>query len=386
MLCHSYRLKCLFFLLLFAAISSAANQTLGDIYPLLANLGPNPPGGLRPSLGGRNVAWCCNLAVNQSLEVQNGSLAFVPGQTFIHGDLATLQRFGYPCTRSYTPGKPLDKAQVWVDWNWCSSNCPGWQLTKSTDLGEWARPFVSFIAPSAVFAVNIPRRRRIQVPPWLLFRNLGSFYAVLALLIKVPLASIVVTLDIVLWLLILITLSGPMCLSGLYEALLDWRVLHYLDRRVKVNSMSLRERTHLLLVVLLGNLDLQPAWDDCERIIAPLSNESLRRKSTGTTPILPQTQTAPPTLAVPDLVSAHTSTLNSQSSTPLASTSTSVADQTSAGTILHDVNSVKSKLKSMLESQVGFGSAVGAAIVFYSASFIYSVVESQSLFGSRYVL
>jgi hypothetical protein len=368
------------FLVLFMSRSIYAKtySTLGDVYPALANLSSKPPTTLSPHLGGRSGPWCCKLALNQSLEIVNGSLAFVPGQTFIRGDLRSLEEFGNPCTRSYTPGKPLDQPQVLVNYDWCVHNCPGWGLTQSDDLSEWARPLISFIAPSAVFSVNIPRRRKIQVPKWLLIWNVSSIASALAILIKVPVASFLVTFDAIVWLLVVITLAGPMIVSGLYEAMLDMRILRYLDERIKVNSMSVRERAHLLLVVLLGNLDMHSAWSDSERLVAPLHNQSFRRKSTGILtngqpPISPTTTNGLRTL------SSNTTTNGVRAgSLPSLMTTQPPSDDV--------VNSIKGRLRGMMESQTGFGTAVGAAIVFYSAAFIYAVVEAKSLYGSRSAL
>jgi hypothetical protein len=361
----------------FPSFIHAFYKTLGDVYPALANLSSKPPTNLSPHLGGRSGSWCCKLAMNQSIQIENGKLAFVPGQTFIRGDIQALEKFGNPCTRSYTPGNTLDQPQVMVNYDWCSSNCPGWGLTQSTDLNVWARPLISFIAPSAVFSVNIPRRRKIQVPSWLLSRNVGSITSVLAILIKVPLASFIVTFDAILWLLVVFTLSGPMILSGLYEAMLDVRILRYLDYHVNINSMSVRQRAHLLLVVLLGNLDIQSAWGDSERLVGPLENESPRGKSPGLStngqPLISHTTTH--SIHRLDNSSIGTGTLDS--SHQILTTTQLPSD--------HVVNSVKSKMRGMMESQTGFGTAVGAAIVFYSAAFIYAMVEAKSLYGSRLV-
>ncbi|PVH82388.1 hypothetical protein DL98DRAFT_653147 [Cadophora sp. DSE1049] len=74
-------------------------------------------------------------------------------------------------------------------------------------------------------------------------------------------AAFIVTVDIVVWQAIVFSIAGPMLVSGIYEALLDNRILNYLESWVQTNALTIQERAHLLFVVLLGNLDFAPAWD-----------------------------------------------------------------------------------------------------------------------------
>jgi hypothetical protein len=47
------------------------------------------------------------------------------------------------------------------------------------------------------------------------------------------------------------------------------------------------------------------------------------------------------------------------------------------------VRDVKTRLKSMLACQYSFGSTIGAPVVFYIGSFIYTVLEIRSLLGDN---
>ncbi|KAH8592062.1 hypothetical protein B0O99DRAFT_690120 [Bisporella sp. PMI_857] len=365
------------------SIPKPTNYTsVADAFPQLLDLAAKRPK-KNPKLGGRSGAYCCMLAVNESLQIQNGKLTFTPGQTVLRGNISTLEKFGFPCDRIYKDGSELDQPQVMITYDWCSEKCPGWQISVSKDLGQWARPMINFIAPSAVFVLSIPRRRQIKIPQQLLKRSMGSLSSTLALFLKIPLSSLIITADTIVWLLVVFTMSGPMVISGFYEAMLDKKILSFLNRRVRINSMSVRERAHLLFVVLLGNLDVNPAWDDCLGVIASLSTESPRRKSSGAgavslfsikqaTRVAGETQTRSSSVPNGDSQIGPVNTQSQAQSTPASEPTPSS----------QDISTVKSKIKSMMETQTGFGAAVGAAIVFYLASFCYAVVESQSLFGT----
>lgn len=54
---------------------------------------------------------------------------------------------------------------------------------------------------------------------------------ILAFFYEVPLAAITVTFDLVIWIMMVLTLSGTMLLSGIYEALLDMRLSKYLKSK-----------------------------------------------------------------------------------------------------------------------------------------------------------
>lgn len=73
-------------------------------------------------------------------------------------------------------------------------------------------------------------------------------------------AVAIVTVDTIVWLSICFALAGPMMLSGLYEALLDNRVIEFVREKTHNRNLTLDMRCRLLMVVLIGNLD--PAVDD----------------------------------------------------------------------------------------------------------------------------
>lgn len=69
-------------------------------------------------------------------------------------------------------------------------------------------------------------------------------------------AGIIVVLDTIIWLSMCFALAGPMILGGLYEALLDNRIVDFVYEKRRNGKMTLDMRCRLLMLVLIGNLDL----------------------------------------------------------------------------------------------------------------------------------
>jgi len=42
----------------------------------------------------------------------------------------------------------------------------GWQLSHRGNLTQWIGPLVGFILPCLAFCLNIPRKRKLSIPPW----------------------------------------------------------------------------------------------------------------------------------------------------------------------------------------------------------------------------
>ncbi|KAF2476029.1 uncharacterized protein BDR25DRAFT_379698 [Lindgomyces ingoldianus] len=300
-------------------------QSLGDIFNnQLAHLEQAKPT-KNPYLGGQNFGYCCRLAVNESLEIIDGQLQFKPGQIHLSGNISTFLQYQFPCGASYN-GSQGQPRQVWVTWRWCNKNCPGWEISKPERYSFWIQPLVAFIIPSVVFCLSIPRRRRIQVPDVLFPRNGSTLSKAVVLPLKATVAFIIVALDILIWLATVLALAGPMLISGIFEAVLDLRVITLLVRK---RDISLRDQARLLYAVLIGNLDQSPAWGHMNAITQELPSENY----------------------VP------------------------------APSVLSYITTTKARLKSMLESQYSFGSTVGAAIIFFMGGFIFALIEIQSTYG-----
>ncbi|KAL9621992.1 MAG: hypothetical protein Q9160_003654 [Pyrenula sp. 1 TL-2023] len=375
-------------LMVFGCPRAFAYTSLGELFQeQLANLSLTPSS-RSPYLGGGNLYHCCLLAVNDSLSVANGDIIFKPGQTILHGTIDSFLDHQFPCDTVYNgSSSSLDQPQVTVTYDWCHMNCPGWQVASNSDLGEWVRPLISYIAPSAVFVLSIPRRRRIKIPAKLGPEKLASLPGMLALFYKMPAASLLVTIDTIIWMVAIFAISGPLLLSGIYEALLDNRILSFLEFRVSINNLSVRERAHLLLIVLLGNLDYHPAWKDSQALAKVLPNDNMRYRLSTTSPTLFNiTRKAPAGFSDPNNSNQASSSdeASSQNERPPLQLNTSVRRECYSLTAQSHIDSTKLKLKSILASQTSFGTAVGAALVFYMGSFIYTLVESEDKIGDSW--
>ncbi|KAK4200014.1 hypothetical protein QBC40DRAFT_327869, partial [Triangularia verruculosa] len=346
-----------------------SSTSLAEIYhPFLTDL-PEQAARFNPYLGGLDADMCCQLAVNESLVIVNGILTIRPGQTFYRGDIATLERFpSFPCHTKFNGsllGPPMD---FWTPYTWCRDRCPGWSVTKHDDLGNWLKPLSAWVLPSLIFCLSIPRRRRIHIPKQLFAKPMNIF-GTLLYLVKIPAAALIVTIDTLVWLSVVFSIAGPILVSAAYEALLDLRILRFLQIRFNENSMSVRSRAHLLLVVLLGNLDLSPAWAHSRNLVQDLCNESLLKRPAvrmASTPGVPSTATS---FSSP-VPRASLSSTQSASLSPLPSPSP------------HYLTPVQSKLRAMLDAQASFGHTCGAAVLFYIASFIWSVYDIAESYGS----
>lgn len=363
-------------------------HSIADVFPKLAGL-PLDPLSKSPGPGGMSWDICCGLAVDESLTIVDGNLAFVKGQTVLHGNISDVINFRYPCDRAYD-GSKLDQPQVTVTWDWCNRMCPGWSITTSDQIIEWAQPLVAFIMPAVIFCLSVPRRRRLTVPTWLFHKRYGMLVEGISLLYRVPIASAIITLDTISWTIIIVSLSGPLLLSGLYEALLDVRIMRFLETRMLSNGLTIRQRTHMLLVVLLGNLDQDPAWDHSKRVIEELPNENREDRLRKASPTIPPGKTTSPatTAASPDaLKSSGAVEASSQPSTYTlrdnkdAAEGQTIAEGRNAITQRH-IEVMKVKLRSMIQAQSTFGVGVGAAVVFYIGSVCYTLVELESKLGS----
>jgi len=353
-------------LLFYPCISVCTSyHSLGDIFEgQLANL--TTAYRESPYLGGQDFYRCCLIAVNESLTITDGNLEFRPGQTFLHGNISTFLEFQFPCSASYD-GHPGDQPQVTIPYSWCHQTCPGWSRTKEDALSDWVQPLIAFILPTIVFCFTIPRRRRLHVPDWMFpHASFLSFPRNLTLLYKFPATILFLIFDSLLWVSTSVVVAGPMLLSGCLEGLLDLRVLNFLASPELSSHLSVKERLHLLLIVLIGNLDLDPAWDESKAFVARLpahvliKNDGNATKTPGDSSSEEHDNlTEAPGAEAPSSLEAPITTQSRHAHTKVA----------------------KSQLIALLESQLSFGASVGIGVVFYVSSFFYSIMEIRSSYG-----
>ena len=343
--------------------------SLGDIFQgVLANLSDSVPG--NPALGEQDFDHCCAEAVNQSLMIDDGNLVFRPGQTFLSGNISTLLAFQYPCTAVYN-GTNADQPQVNVPYSFCHQNCGGWSRTESSKTNDWVGPLVDYILPTVVFCYTIPRRRSIIIPNKLFPANsIMKFPGNLTMFYKLPIAALLILLDTVQWLLTCVIMSAPMLFSGLLEAQLDSRILKYLG---EVKNLSPRKRAHLLLVILIGNLDEDPAWRHSKTFISMLDDDL-----DATSELRQQVSSPEVKLPIPKPLLQFQPVLNG---------TTKYTDEIQHRLTAQLYNkTVGRQLTSLLESQASFGTSVGIGILFFLSSFFYSIESIRDNWGDAYVI
>ena len=310
--------------------------TPSDAIPQLTNLTKDPVAKQPLTLGGQSFSHCCLLAVNTSVAIVNGSLVKSGGNSsFIEDDLENFLRRPFPCDASYN-GNNAGTSVVSITYGWCKSNCRGWSLSKTSTLNEWVGPFVGFLIPAVVFCLAIPRRRKLHIGDWFFNVSPNQISSSPRTPFIIVLAALLITADTIVWLMTVFALSGPILLSGIYEAYMDSRILTYMQTKIDNHRLSTEQRAHLLYTVLVGNLDLSgvPKGDS------------------------------------PDNTTwKHVCGLTVKLSLDYGNE--------------HFTKKTKTRLRTMLASQYSFGSTVGAPVVFFCGTFLYTLIDNLSNLGSN---
>jgi len=376
-----------------AAESDEFSTSLVPIYePYLVNL-PDDPSTFNPILGGQSFDMCCRLAVNESLYIKNGTLRKRPGQTVYRGDFAALEQFpSFPCTATFNGSLKGPHQDFWTSYSWCHERCPGWEATHADSFNSWLKPLVAFIFPSLIFCLNVPRRRRFELPSILFTHHHTLLSSFVWYLIKIPLASLIVTLDTIIWLAVVFAMAGPLLVSGIYEGILDLRTLNFLEAQIVAGSLTVQQRAHILFVILIGNLDQEPAWNHSKVLVNVLARYNFQsRINTYPAPAhepIPNTgvQVAQPASQVPQaepvtIESAHTEKSILKSANEPMPMPMPMPIQES---LAHDqpIKEAKMKLQAMLDAQYSFGGTTGAPVLFFVGSFVWTCFEIKSSFGS----
>lgn len=260
----------------------APNRTIEDFFPALADNQRFTPKTWKTAIGGQNFTWCCIQAVIESLTVdENNSLVGVPNPPITNLDIPELlkaQHDGqFPCTAQYDPDKPDGAPEINVPYSWFTETCPGWALSSGGNLNGWLQPLSGFLLPAVVFCLSVPRRRKIHVFREFFVADLAGIKSYIPAFFGAIGAMIIVALDTILWLSICWGLSAPMILSGLYEAMLDSRVVDFVREKMKSRNLTLDMRCRLLMLVLIGNLDL--ALEDDPYSVAPVQERRSSRNN-----------------------------------------------------------------------------------------------------------
>ena len=359
-----------------------------------------------PELGGLNFGKCCLKAVNESLEIVDGDLQFRAGQTHLHGNISTFLQYQFPCGARFN-GSSGDQPQVTVAYSWCASTCKGWARTNSKVITNWIEPLIAFIAPTIVFCFRIPRRRKIMIPRDLLPLT-GKFKLprILTLLYKIPLSSAIILLDSLLWVAVSIVVAGPMLVSGALELLLDRRLLGFLESEESETCLDSQSRAHLLMLILNGTLDLDPAWNDTKKAVhlgSGVTHEeseyveadvafkevdmTTAASKSGVDPSVQivKSQGSVDTEAQTDHASIQKGVMGDLSPAMASSASATLSLKSvpeTSGSISNTAASLKIRIACLLESQPDFGPSIGISVVFYASSYFYGIEEIRQDYGN----
>lgn len=289
---HNALLRALFLNISLLTTSLAqTRQTVADFIPPVANNGKYTPTRWKTSIGGQNFTWCCIQAVAESLTVnETGHLVVIDNPPITGLDVAELQRATdegqFPCTARYESDEPGGAPEINVPYTWLAQTCPGWELSSGDNLNAWLQPLSGFLLPAVIFCLSVPRRRKIHVFRAFFVADLAGVKSYIAAILGAIGAMILVTLDTLIWLSICWALSGPMIMSGLYEALLDNRVIDFVQDKKKNGRLTLDMRCRLLMLVLIGNLDLALEDDPFATDPAHSRRQSLQHQvDRGTSPL-----------------------------------------------------------------------------------------------------
>ncbi len=234
----------------------------------------------------------------------------------------------YICGQAYQatipPAPPL-----LVSTSWCRQKCPGYALSAPSDTIAWAAPLIQYILPAVIFSMTIPRRLVLEPPRWFFDFNVNHMSGLIKALFSLCVAGMIVTIDTAVWVFVIMLAPAPFIFSGLVEVVLDYRIIRNLmcshTEQGKDHPVGLdrRERVQLLTAVLAGNLGIEGVPAD---------------------------------------------------------------PQEELGTVL-DIDEhpkeVELRLGAMLDCQYPFGAAVGAPILLYIGSFVYTLATIRNSDGDR---
>ncbi|EPE28037.1 hypothetical protein GLAREA_04828 [Glarea lozoyensis ATCC 20868] len=394
---------------IFAADEPHANDTFASVSDAvwqLTNLTLIPDTALHrsTSLGGQNFTHCCLLAVNASLTLSPDGRLIKSQTDYID---ATIEEFleannadQFPCTAEWN-GDPRGAPRVIVTSGWQEQTCPGWSLSdsKKGDESEWVNPFIGFIIPCIIFVLVIPRRRKLAVWSRLFVQDLSQIISWIVAPFAMILSGLAVCLDTIIWLCVCFAFAGPMILSGFYEAYLDQKVISFLNEKTSNFRLTIDMRARLLFVVLVGNLDLDPEVFAGDEELTVL-NHGRHADDNPRWPNYPGTQTRNPSSPwthIQNLVSPLRSyrdcALGTPRQWPLHDVTCTVPSCTKLRCkeiplqrnhfVRSEIGRTKTRLRTMLATQLSFGSSVGAPVVFFLGAFSYTLVTTLGSLGDE---
>lgn len=190
-----------------------------------------------------------------------------------------------------------------------------------------------------------------------------------------------------------------MILSGFYEAYLDQKIMSYLSVKTANAKLTLDMRARLLFVILVGNLDLDPRQIAGDEELVVLNHG----KHAGDDPRWPNylgnetRNPSSPWTHIQNLVSPLRSYRDNALGTPrqwplhdLACKDINCVSPSCKEPPLHrnhfvisEIGRAKTRLRTMLATQLSFGSTVGAPVVFFLGAFSYTLVTTLGDLGDE---
>ncbi|KIW16715.1 hypothetical protein PV08_03904 [Exophiala spinifera] len=178
---------------------------------------------------------------------------------------------------------------VYVPYTFCKAKCDGPGISQFAKPSAWAAPIVQFILPAVIFSTTIPRRLKLGFKSQIATtpgrgQTAKRWLTFISTPFKGPIRLFLVVADNVFWIAAILMMAGPMMLSGVYEAVLDLKILAVLDSDP---GQNFDEATvvELLLTVVAGNLhrsaQIDPLADIQQAIRTSVTAEAKRARLLG---------------------------------------------------------------------------------------------------------
>ena len=234
----------------------------------------------------------------------------------------------YKCGQIYEAALP-PAPPLLVTTSWCRQECPGYALPASSDTDAWAAPLTQYILPAVIFSMTIPRRLVLEPHSWFFDFNINHMSGLIKALFSFCVAGIIVTIDTTVWVFMIMVAPAPFIFSGLLEVVLDYRVIRNLNNSHTIRGedqpvgLDRPQRVQLLTAVLAGNLGIEGVPHDPQKELGAILD------------------------------------------------------------IKKHPQEVELRLGAMLACQYPFGAAVGAPILLYIGSFVYTLATIRNSDGDR---
>ncbi|KAI4282099.1 MAG: hypothetical protein L6R38_003183 [Xanthoria sp. 2 TBL-2021] len=187
-----------------------------------------------------------------------------------------------------------------------------------------------------------PRPWKIKIPDELFNVPLNAMTSAPRTPFIALLAMLLVSIDTIVWLMTVFALAGPILVSGIYEASIDSRILAYLQEKIRNHQLSVFQRAQLMYVVLVGNLDMlafPPGGDDHDTLLNHIEGpEGLLQR------LIPRENKK---------------------------------------IVAKSISTTKTRLNALLFVQYDFGVTVGAPVVFFCGSFLYTLFDNFAHVGDN---